>query len=154
MVRLLAVPLLGALALAAGAAAAATSPVPSLVQSRIAERAPRLAYVPARGAIPYRYRNWKLERGALRIWFANRREPGKLVVFEARVFHGTCRTGMQKSFQMAGVKTWYRYDGARQQAWRCVHGTKLTAWTTIGLRKFGGAGLARIAASGHRIRRV
>jgi hypothetical protein len=107
--------------------------------------------VPARGAIPYRYRNWALQQGVLRIWFANTNEPRKLVVFQAQVFHGTCRARMQRSFQMAGVKTWYSYDGTRQQAWRCVHGTKLTAWTTIGLRKFSGFGLARIVASGHRI---
>lgn len=149
--RLAVLSALAMLALAAGAGTAASSLVPLPAQYRIATRTPRLAYVPARGAIPYRYRNWALRQGVLRIWFANADEPRKLVVFEARVFHGTCRSGMQKSFQMAGVKTWYRYDGSRQQAWRCVHGTKLTAWTTIGLRKFSGFGLARIAASGHRI---
>jgi hypothetical protein len=137
---------------AAGTAAAATEPVPAAVQARIAKQTPQLAYVPARGVLPYRYRSWKLAAGVLRIWFANANEPKKLYVFEVRVFHGTCRAGMQQSFQMAGVKAFYAYDGTRQQAWRCVHGTKLTAWTTIGLRKFSGAGLARIVASGHRIR--
>ncbi len=135
----------------AGAAASAKPPVPAAVQAQIAKRTPQLAYVPARGVLPYRYRNWKLAAGALRVWFANANEPKKLYVFEVRVFHGTCRAGMQQSFQMAGVKAFYSYDGTRQQAWRCVHGAKLTAWTTIGLRKFSGAGLARIAASGHRI---
>ncbi|HET7568543.1 MAG TPA: hypothetical protein VFJ91_11155 [Gaiellaceae bacterium] len=125
-------------------------PVQHAIQARAA--AAHVAYVPARGAPPYRYRDWKLEAGVLRIRFANRNEPRKLVVFEARRFHGVCRTGMQKSFQMAGVKVWYSDTATRQQAWRCVHGTKLIAWTTMGARTFADVGLARIAASGHRIR--
>ena len=144
--------MLAPLVLAPPASAGSQPLVPLAAQQRIAKRAPRLAYIPARGALPYRYRNWRLQNGALRIWFANRNEPGKLVVFEARAFHGVCRAGAEKSFQMAGVKTWYSYDGIRQQAWRCLQGRKLLAWTTIGLRKFADVGLARIAASGHRIR--
>jgi hypothetical protein len=149
--KTLAAPALAALAVAGGAAAASPPLVPLAARRAIATRAPLLAYVPARGAIPYRYRNWRLGGGVLRIWFANRNEPGKLVVFEARPFHGPCRAGMQQSFQMAGVKTWYVDDGARRQAWRCLHGRKLSAWTTMGPRTFAAAGLARIAASGHRI---
>jgi len=150
--RTLAVLALASLTVVAGPAAASRPLVPLIAQRRIAERSPRLAYVPARGAIPYRYRYWELANRALRIWFANRDEPRKTVVFEVRVFHGSCRAGMEKSFQMSGVKTWYSDDGDRRQAWRCVHGTKLTAWTTMGPRVFADVGLARIAASGHRIR--
>jgi hypothetical protein len=127
-------------------------PVPVPVQHAIAARAPRVAYVPARGVSPYGYRGWSVSRGALRIVFANRNEPRKTVAFEARVFHGTCRSGAQKSFQMAGVKVWWSGTAARRQAWRCVHGTKVSAWTTLPARRFADVGLARIAASGHRIR--
>jgi hypothetical protein len=137
----------------AGPADASKPLVPLSVQQQIARRTPRLAYVPARGAIPYRYRSWGLREGVLRIRFANRNEPKKLVVFEARVFHGTCRVGAEGSFQMAGVKTWYGSSGTRRQAWRCVHGTKLIAWTTLPELRFAAVGLARIAASGHRVRR-
>jgi hypothetical protein len=135
----------------AGPTDASTPLVPASVQHQIAKRVPRLAYVPARGAIPYRYRSWTFRRGVLRIWFANRNEPRKLVVFEARIFHGNCRTGAEKSFQMAGVKTWYGASGTRRQAWRCVHGTKLIAWTTLPEIRFAAVGLARIVASGHTI---
>jgi hypothetical protein len=143
---------LAALVLAPAALAASKQLVPLATQQRIARQVPRLAYVPARGAIPYRYRNWKLRNGALRIWFVNRNEPRKLVVFEARAFHGVCRAGAVKSFQMAGVKTWYGGTANRREAWRCVHGTKLIAWTALPPLRFADVGLARIAASGHRIR--
>lgn len=138
------------LALAAGSGPAPLVPVG--VQARIAKRVPAVAYVPARGAIPYRYRNWVARGGVLRIWFANRREPSKTIVFVAEPFHGSCRAGMEKSFQMAGVKTWWSHTAGHQQAWRCLHGRKLTARTTMGLRTFADVGLARMAASGHRIR--
>jgi hypothetical protein len=138
----------GALALA-GSAAAATPLVPAAVQAQIASRAVPVAYVPARGVAPYRYRSWTLRAGVLRIRFANRDEPKKLVVFEARPFHGVCRSGMQRSFQMAGVKVWASRSASRGRAWRCVHGTKLIAWSTLPERRFALVGLARIAASGH-----
>jgi hypothetical protein len=153
MRKLLVLALLAAAVLVPARAAAAAKPlVPAFVQQLVAKRAPALAYVPARGAIPYRYRNFKVQRGVLRIWFANRNEPSKTILFSARAFRGTCRAGASKSFQMAGVKTWYGSDGATQRAWRCLHGRKLTASTTMGPRRFADAGLARIAASGHRVR--
>jgi hypothetical protein len=126
--------------------------VPPYVQHLIETRAPHVAYVPARGAIGFPYRNFKTGGGTVRIWFASRSEPKKTIVFEAKAFHGVCRAGSSKSFQMAGVKTWYGYDGTTQRAWRCVHGVKLTALTTMGQRRFADVGLARMAASGHRIR--
>jgi|GEM_PF-3464565 hypothetical protein len=155
MRRTLALGLLVCVALGAGAgsAAAGSRPlVPVFVQHLIEKRAPRLAYVPARATIPYRYRNFELTGGKLQIWLANRNEPGKLVVFQAQPFHGVCRAGAEKGLQMAGVKTWYGVSGTRRQAWRCVRGTKLTAWTTLPERRYGLFGLARIAASGHRVR--
>jgi hypothetical protein len=140
-----------ALALPSVAAARVKPLVPLAVQHAIAARAPRVAYVPARGTPPYRYRNWKLAGGVLRIWFANRNEPRKLVVFEARAFHGVCRAGAQQGMRMAGVKVWYRNTGTLRQAWRCVHGTKLVTSTTLPPLRYSRFGLARIVASGHRI---
>jgi opacity protein-like surface antigen len=139
-------------ALVAAAAASAAQPlVPAAAQDAIAHKAPRLAYVPARGTPPYRYRNWRLAGGRLRIWFANRNEPRKLLVFEARAFHGVCRAGAQQGMQMAGVKVWYGESGGVRQAWRCVHGTKLATWTTLPDRRYSRSGLARITASGHKL---
>lgn len=134
------------------AATAAAPLVPAAAQRQIATRVRRLAYVPARGAIGWRYRSWAVRSGALRIVFASRSEPRKTFVFEARVFHGVCRVGMQRSFQMAGVEVWARRTAARGQAWRCVHGTKLVAWSALPERRFALVGLARVAASGHAIR--
>ena len=148
---LVAAPLAAALVLAS-AAAASTPVVPVFTQRQIAKRAPALAYVPARLAIGFRYRNWKLGGGVLRIWFASRTEPRKTIVFAAAPFHGSCRAGMERSFQMAGVKTWYSHTSSRQEAWRCANGMKLTASTTMQPRRFADVGLARIAASGHRVR--
>ncbi len=146
----LAVSLVAAVA-AAGAAAAPKPLVPAAVQAQIAKRTPRLAYAPVRGVLPYRYRNWTSRSGVLRIWFASRTEPKKTFVFEARAFHGVCRTGRQRSFQMAGVKVWASRTASRGEAWRCAHGTKMIAWSTLPERRFALAGLARVAASGHRL---
>ncbi|HVS84952.1 MAG TPA: hypothetical protein VHD91_04920 [Gaiellaceae bacterium] len=127
--------------------------VPVPVQHAIHARAAasHVAYVPARGAPPYRYRDWKLQSGVLRILFANRNEPRKLVVFQAQRFQGVCRAGATHSYQMAGVKVWYGESGGRRQAWRCVNGAKVSAWTTLPELRFAAVGLARIAASGHRV---
>jgi hypothetical protein len=144
--------LLIAVATAAGAsaAAAATPVVPVFTQHRIATRAPSLAYVPARLAIGWRYRNWKVEGGVLRIWFANK--AGRTITFVAARLSGKCRTGMEKSFQLAGVKVYWSHTANEQQAWRCVNGVRLVAATSLGPDHFADVGLGRIAASGHRIR--
>ena len=144
--------LLIAVAVAAGAsdAAAATPVVPVFMQHQIAARAPSLAYVPARLALGWHYRNWKVEGGVLRIWFANK--AGHEITFVAAKLSGNCRTGMEKSFQQAGVKTYWSHTANEQQAWRCVDGMRLVAATSLRPDQFADVGLGRIAASGHHIR--
>ncbi|HEX7582454.1 MAG TPA: hypothetical protein VF321_05150 [Gaiellaceae bacterium] len=140
-----------AVAAAAGppAAAAATPVVPVFAQQRIAATVPPLAYVPARLAIGWRYERWT-HTGALRIFFTNK--AGREIAFIASLFHGSCRAGMEKSFQLDGVKVWWSHTVGEQQAWRCVNGVKLIAITFLGPDRFADVGLGRIVASGHRIR--
>ena len=133
----------------ASAAAGATPVVPVFTQHRIAATAPRLAYVPARLAIGWRYMRWTHE-GPLRIFFADK--AGREIVFIAAPFKGSCRAGMEKSFQLAGVKVWWGHTSNEQEAWRCVNGMKLVAATSLLPNRFADVGLGRIAASGHRIR--
>ena len=134
---------------ASSAAAAAAPVVPVFTQHRIAAAMPSLAYVPARLAIGWRYARWT-HQGALRIFFRNK--AGRDIVFVAAPFKGSCRAGMEKSFQLAGVKVWWGHTANEQQAWRCVNGVKLVAATSLGPDKFADVGLVSIAASGHRIR--
>jgi hypothetical protein len=138
-----------AVAAGASAAAAATPVVPVFTQHRIAATVPPLAYVPARLAIGWRYERWS-HAGALRIFFANK--AGREIVFVATEFGGSCRAGMEKSFQLAGVKVWWSHSSDEQQAWRCLNGVKLVAATSLTPHQFADVGLGRIAASGHRIR--
>jgi hypothetical protein len=151
MKRLLSLASVAAALAAASPAGAAAPVVPAPAQQQIARRAPAVAFVPARLATGWRYRNWKVQGGVLRIWFASKTEPRKVVVFSAARFHGSCPAGMEKSFQMAGVKVWYSHTATQQQSWRCVHGVKVVASTTMPPTRFSGFGLGRIAASGHRI---
>ncbi|HEY8704912.1 MAG TPA: hypothetical protein VIL98_09175 [Gaiellaceae bacterium] len=131
------------------AAAAATPVVPVVTQHRIAKTVPTLAYVPARLAIGWQYERWT-HGGALRIFFRN--TAGREIVFVAARFTGDCRAGMEKSFQLDGVKVWWAQTASEQEAWRCVNGMKLVAATSLGPDRFADSGLGRIAASGHRIR--
>jgi hypothetical protein len=123
--------------------------VPVPVQHEIARKAPLLAYAPARLAVGWHYTRWT-HAGAVRIYFRNR--AGKEVVFVAAQYTGSCRTGMEKSFQMAGVKVYWSHSANSQQAWRCVNGRKLVATTSLPPDRFADVGLGRMAASGHRIR--
>jgi hypothetical protein len=143
--------LLIAVVAAAGtaAAAAATPVVPAFTQGQIAKTVPSLAYVPARLAIGWRYRRWTHRGGVLRIFFANK--AGREITFVAAPLTGTCRAGMEKSFQQAGVKTYWSHTANEQQAWRCVNGVRLVAASSLRPDPFADVGLGRIAASGHRI---
>ena len=123
--------------------------VPVPVQHQIAQKAPLVAYVPARLAIGWRYKRWT-HAGALRIWFSNK--AGKEIVFVAAPFKGNCRAGMEKSFQLAGNKVYWSHTSNEQQAWRCVNGVKLVAATSVAPDHFADVGLGRIVSSGHRIR--
>jgi hypothetical protein len=123
--------------------------VPVPVQHEIAQKAPLVAYAPARLAVGWHYARWT-HRGALRIFFRNK--AGREIVFVAAPYKGNCRAGMEKSFQMAGVKVYWGHTANEQEAWRCVNGMKLVAATSLPPDRFADVGLARMAASGHRIR--
>ncbi|MCW2976459.1 MAG: hypothetical protein JWM06_1740 [Actinomycetia bacterium] len=140
-----------AVAAAAGtsAAAAATPAVPIFTQHRIAATVPSLAYAPARLPIGWRYERWT-HNGALRIFFVNK--AGREMVFVAARFSGDCSAGMEKSFQLDGVKVWWSRTAGGQQAWRCVNGRRLVAATALAPERLADVGLGRVAASGHRIR--
>jgi hypothetical protein len=126
--------------------------VPPAVQQRILEKAPLVAYAPSRLAPGWRYASWRLDgQGALRIAFRNR--AGREIVFVASRFAGNCRSGMEKSFQMAGVKVYWGHTANEQEAWRCVNGRRLVAATSLAPDRFADVGLARLVASGHRLRR-
>jgi hypothetical protein len=144
--------LLLAVAVAAGnaAAAAATPVVPVFTQHQIATRAPSVAYVPARVYLGWRYRRWTHDGGVLRIYFTDK--AARDIVFVAARFAGNCRAGMEKSFQLDGVKVWWSHTANEQQAWRCVNGVKLVAASALSPQQFADVGLGRVAASGHRIR--
>ena len=119
------------------------------VQHQIAQKAPLVAYAPARLAAGWHYERWT-HQGPLRIFFANK--AGQGVVFVASPFKGNCRAGMTKSFQLAGNKVYWSQTATGQQAWRCVNGMKLAATTSLPPNRFADVGLGRMAASGHRIR--
>jgi hypothetical protein len=124
--------------------------VPAPVQDQIAAKAPLVAYAPSRLAPGWRYVRWT-QQGPLRIWFENR--AGQEIVFVAARFSGNCRAGMEKTFQMAGVKVYWGHTSAEQEAWRCVNGMKLAAATSLPPDRFADVGLGRLVASGHRLRR-
>jgi len=123
--------------------------VPVPVQHEIAQKAPLVAYAPARLAVGWHYARWT-HQGGLRIFFRNK--AGREIVFVAARYKGDCRAGMEKSFQMAGVKVYWGHTANEQEAWRCVNGMKLVAATSLPPDRFADVGLARMAASGHRIR--
>jgi hypothetical protein len=123
--------------------------VPVAVQHQIAQKAPLVAYVPARLAVGWHYERWT-HQGALRIYFSNK--AGREIVFVASPFKGNCRAGMTKSFQLDGNKVYWSQTATEQQAWRCVNGMKLAATTSLPPNRFADVGLGIMAASGHRIR--
>jgi hypothetical protein len=123
--------------------------VPVAVQHQIAQKAPLVAYVPARLGVGWHYERWT-HQGALRIFFSNK--AGKEIVFVASPFTGHCRAGMTKSFQLAGNKVYWSQTATEQRAWRCVNGMKLAATTSLPPNRFADVGLGIMAASGHRIR--
>jgi hypothetical protein len=150
--------LLVAGALASSASAATQPAVPTFTQHQIAKRAPALAYVPARLPTGYRYYRWAYvtsPQPALRIWFRN--PAKKEITFIASWRKGACTAGKQKFFQMAGNKVWWAQRAEEQEAWRCVVGAagrivQLTTATSQSPDQFADVGLARVTASGHRIR--
>jgi hypothetical protein len=125
--------------------------VPAPVQHQIAQKAPLVAYVPARLGIGWHYLKWSTgEFGALHIVFTNKAD--RKIEFVAARFKGNCRAGMTKSFQLDGNKVYWAQAAGVQQAWRCVNGMKLVATTSLPPNRFADVGLGIMAASGHRIR--
>jgi hypothetical protein len=134
---------------------AAAPVVPRGVQAQIARGAPQLAYVPTRTLIGFRYRTWKAEAGVVRIWFRNR--AGGEITFVAAPLRGSCRTGMEKSFQLAGNKVYWGHRETEQQAWRCVRGrsgrmVRLVAASAQPPTTLAEVGLGRVVASARRVR--
>jgi hypothetical protein len=146
--------LCGALVTAAAAGAAAKPVVPRAVQLRILRSTPALAYVPTRTASGFRYVNWQKSPSNLEITFDNR--AGWEIRFIALRTSGSCRTGMEKSFQLDGNKVYWSHTGAEQMAWRCVTSPsgrqlRLVASSPQPSTKFADVGLGRVVASGKRI---
>jgi hypothetical protein len=126
--------------------------VPADIQHQIVEQVPpAVAYVPSRLAPGWHYAAWTTTGTALMIFFRN--GAGKEIQFLVKRNNaGGCGYGV-KSFQMAGVKTYYNKTAAQQEAWRCVNGVKVSAATSLPPNRFADVGLARLVASGHRLRR-
>jgi hypothetical protein len=126
--------------------------VPAPVQQEIAKQTPaRIAYAPARLAPGWRYRSWATTGKTLVIFFKN--PAGQEIDFLVSRYKGDCSFDMDKSFQMAGVKTYWSSASAQQQAWRCVNGVKITAATSLAPNRFANVGLARLVASAAHLRR-
>ena len=145
-----------ALGVAAGAASAATrlQVVPRAAQLQIARKAPALPYVPTRMASGFHYVGWQRSPSDVLITFDNK--AGWEIRFVALRQVGSCRTGMEKSFQLDGNKVYWSHTGAEQQAWRCVTGPngrqlRLVASSPQPPTVFADVGLGRVAASGKRI---
>ena len=142
-------------AVAAGAAGAAAKPVvPRPVQLRILHTKPALAYAPTRAAFGFHYVSWQKSPSNVEITFDNK--AGWEIRFIALRTSGSCRTGMEKSFQLDGNKVYWSHTGAEQMAWRCVTApsgkqVRLVASSPQPSTKFADVGLGRVVASGKRI---
>ncbi len=151
MYKALLVASLVALLLPAGATAA--RPVPNAVVLAVDGKADGRNFMPTRLPIGLRFESWSFTHGVLRLRFANK--AGVLVDWTVAPMTGTCRAGMQKSFQLAGNKIWWADDGDIQRAWRCVFGSdgralRLTASSTTPPTRFADVGLGAVAASAKR----
>jgi hypothetical protein len=154
MSRLTVIAFLLALAVTTTAAAANRPVVPRTVQVQITRKAPSLAYAPTRMALGFRYTNWLKTPSTVEITFDNK--AGWEIRFVATRLEGTCRAGMEKSFQLDGNKVYWSHTGAEQQAWRCVSGPlgrqlRLVASSPQPPTRFADVGLGRVVASGKRI---
>ncbi len=150
----LAVALCTVLGFAAAASATAAPVVPRPAQLQILHRVPSLAYVPTRTALGFHYVNWQKSPANVLITFDNK--AGWEIRFVVLRQSGSCRTGMEKSFQLDGNKVYWSHTGAEQQAWRCVRGLqgrqlRLVASSPQPPTLFADVGLGRVVASGKRI---
>lgn len=143
-----------AFVVAAGATAARTPVVPVATQARIKLTAPRLAYAPTRMARGFRYVQWLRTPQTVQIRFVNR--AGWEIDFVATPQRGSCRTGLEQSFQLDGNKVYWSHTGAEQQAWRCVTrpsggSVRLVATSPQPSGVFAAVGVGLVVASGKRI---
>ena len=151
----LSVVLLALVGVACATAWSATIPaVPLPVQAQIKRQKPLLAYVPTRVGIGFHYRNWWKTPTTVRERFTNK--AGREIVFVATPLRGLCRTGMEKSFQLAGNKVYWSHRATEQQAWRCVRAPRggrirLVASSPQPPSQFADVGLGRVVASARRI---
>jgi hypothetical protein len=142
-------------AVAAATAAAAMRPlVPTFIQAAIVARSPQLAYVPSRIAPGFRYERYAASSQAVRVTFRNK--SGWQLVFIATPLVGSCRAGMEKSFQLAGNKVFWMQTPTEQRAWRCVDGRngqniRLVTATNQPPTRFADVGLGVVTASAHRV---
>jgi len=135
------------------AVAAATFPIPHGPLLAIDRQMIGRNYLPTRMLPGFVYRSWSLRSGVLRVEFVN--TGGVRVEWRGQPMTGSCDTGKQKSFQLAGNKVWWAQKGAEQDAWRCVfdqHGKalRLVAASTTPPDKLGASGLGVVAASAKR----
>ncbi len=146
--------LLSAVVAAPGADAGPAPLVPAAVQARIAQAAPRLAYVPTRIAIGFRYARWESLPGAVRIRFRNK--AGWEITFVAMPLKGSCAAAREKTYQLDGNRVFWAHTETEQHAWRCVARpggglVRLLAATTRPADRFAAVGLGIVVASGKRI---
>lgn len=99
------------------------------------------------------YAGWSKKSGVLRVEFKSK--AGVTVEWRVQPMTGTCDTGKQKSFQLAGNKVWWAQQGTMQFAWRCAFDLagkeiRFGAATTAPTNTFSAAGLGSIAASAKR----
>ena len=146
-------------ALAVGGAAAAATPtvVPTSVRAQIEHRAPGLAYAPTRMARGFHYTRWSRTQQTVQIEFDSK--AGWEITFVAMAATGSCRVGMERSFQLDGNKVYWSHTGAEQQAWRCIarpdgRQVRLVASSPQPPTVFAAVGLGQVVASAARIRQA
>jgi hypothetical protein len=128
--------------------------VPRRVQVQIASLAPLLAYAPTREPIGFGFTGWLKTPATVEITLDNK--AGWEIRFVARRHTGSCRVGMEKSYQLDGNKVYWSHTGAEQQAWRCLtdgrgRQVRLVASSPQPPSLFAAVGLGRVVASGKRI---
>jgi hypothetical protein len=139
------------------AAWARTAPgpvVPRTVQVQIAHRAPLLAYVPTREPLGFGFTGWQKTPATVELTLADK--AGWEIRFVVTRSTGSCRTGMEKSYQLDGNKVYWSHTAAEQRAWRCLtdpqgRQVRLVASSPRPPSLFAGVALGRVAASGKRV---
>ena len=146
--------LTAALPTVVGARVVARPVVPHQVQAQIAQRVPGLAYAPTRAPLGFGYTSWLKTPSTVEVTLDNK--AGWEIRFVAMRHTGSCRAGMEKSFQLDGNKVYWSHTGAEQQAWRCLtdaqgRQVRLVASSPQPPSLFANVGLGRVVASGKRI---